>query len=93
MLRDILLSQAIPQRPLAAPLLVINGLNDPLVLPIWVSTAIARSCQLGGQVAHYPVPDGGHANLLVDQKFVEDWAADRFAGKPATSDCPKDPVK
>lgn len=90
MLRDILRSQAIPQRPLAAPLMVINGLNDPLVLPIWVATAIARSCQLGGQIAHYPVPDGGHANLLVDQQFVEDWAADRFAGKPATSDCPKD---
>lgn len=90
MLRDMFRAQALPVRPLAAPMLVINGLEDPLVLPAWVSMAIDRSCQLGAQIAHYPVPDGGHSNLLVDQKFVEDWAADRFAGKPATSDCPRD---
>ena len=90
MLRDMLRAQALPKRPLTAPLLVINGLDDPLVLPVWVSTAIARSCRLGGQIAHYPVPDGGHSNLLADQKFVEDWAADRFADKPAPSNCPRD---
>lgn len=93
MLRDLLRAQALPTRPLAAPMLVINGLDDPLVLPAWVSEAIARSCRLGGTIAHYPVPDGGHSNLLADQKFVEDWARDRFAGKPAPSNCPQDAVK
>jgi hypothetical protein len=93
MLRDMLRSLAMPQRALAAPMLVINGLNDLLVLPTWVSTAIERSCRLGGQIAHYPVPDGGHSNLRADQKFVEEWAADRFAGKPAPSNCPQEAKK
>jgi Secretory lipase len=93
LLRNILRTWAMPQRPLAAPLLVVNGLNDRLVLPGWVSTAIERSCRLGSNIAHYPVPDGGHTNLLADQKFVEEWGADRFAGKPAPSDCPRDQVK
>jgi Secretory lipase len=93
MLRYLLRTWALPQRPLSAPMLVINGLEDRMVLPAWVSTAIDRSCQLGAQIEHYPVAGGGHANLLVDQKFVENWATDRFAGKPMTSDCPRDPVK
>jgi hypothetical protein len=92
-LRDMLRTLALPQRPLAAPMLVINGMDDVLVLPAWVATAIARSCRLGGQIAHYPVPDGGHANMQVDQKFVEEWAADRLAGKPAPSNCAKDAVQ
>jgi pimeloyl-ACP methyl ester carboxylesterase len=93
MLRDILRTEALPQRPLTVPMLVVNGLNDLQVLPSWVSTAILRSCRLGGQIAHYPVPDGGHNNLLADQKFVEEWSADRFAGKPAPSNCPSERVK
>jgi hypothetical protein len=93
MLRDMLRRLALPQQPLAAPMLVINGLDDVLVLPDWVSTAIARSCRLGGQIAHYPVPNGGHGNMQVDQKFVEEWGADRLAGKPAPSNCPKDAVQ
>ncbi|MEO3761522.1 lipase family protein [Mycobacterium sp. B14F4] len=93
MLRDMLRTLALPERPLSAPMLVINGLNDLLVLPTWISTAIARACRLGGQIAHYPVPDGGHANLRADQKFVEEWAADRLAGKSAPSNCPQDSEK
>jgi pimeloyl-ACP methyl ester carboxylesterase len=93
MLRDMLRAQALPERPLTTPMLVINGLDDVLVLPVWVSIAIERSCLLGSQIAHYPVPDGGHANMQVDQKFVEDWAADRFAGKPAPSNCPQEATK
>ncbi|ULE33626.1 lipase family protein [Mycobacterium sp. IDR2000157661] len=93
MLREMLRALALPERPLAAPMLVINGLNDLLVLPVWVSTAIARACELGGKIAHYPVPDGGHGNLRADQKFVEEWAAARFAGQPAPSNCPQDTQK
>jgi Secretory lipase len=92
-LRDILRTWAMPQRPLAAPMLVINGLEDQVVLPVWVTTAIDRSCALGGVVEHYAVADGGHFNLQADQKFVEEWARDRFAGKPAPSVCPQEAAK
>ncbi|MGW0036386.1 lipase family protein [Gordonia sp. NPDC003376] len=85
-LRDHLRRQALPQRPLAAPLLVANGLADQTVLPTWVSAAVDRACALGGAVTHYEYPDVGHADLVPGQDVI-DWIGKRFEGAPASSNC------
>jgi hypothetical protein len=85
-LRVALLHRALPQRPLRAPQLVINGLQDKSVLPVWVSDAVKRSCALGGQLQHVEVPDAGHSDTG-DADVIEQWIADRFAGKPPANTC------
>ena len=49
-LREALQKVALPQHPLAAPLLVVNGGKDKLVPPVWVSAAVSRACGMGGDV-------------------------------------------
>ena len=77
---------ALPQRPLSAPLLVINGSRDQLIPAAWVLTAIARSCQLGGQIEHREIEGVGHSDLSSGDT-VESWISDRFADKPVSSTC------
>jgi pimeloyl-ACP methyl ester carboxylesterase len=88
-LRDALRRVALPQRPLDKPMLVINGEHDAVVLPDWIQSAVARSCALGGQIEYLQIPNAGHEDLLAKVTHtVGRWIADRFAGKPAPSNCP-----
>lgn len=86
-LRDALHAQALPQRPLAAPLLVVNGLEDKVVPPQWVSEAVDRACRLGGRVTQIEVAGRGHADLPLDES-IRGWVANAFAGGPVHSNCP-----
>lgn len=85
-LTDALRRIALPQRPLSVPLLVLNGLEDRTILPQWVSEAVGRSCELGGTIDHREVRDAGHGDLQPGSELPQ-WIADRFAGKPAESNC------
>ena len=85
-LRDVLTKWALPQRPLSAPLSVTYGAKDTLVDAQWTTDAIARACALGGVVDWDLQPDKGHGDVEIRHQFT--WLADRFAGKPATNDCP-----
>jgi pimeloyl-ACP methyl ester carboxylesterase len=85
-LRDALRRIALPQQPLAAPMLVINGGEDKLIAPPWVTAAVARSCELGGTIEHREIPNSGH-DIGMGGDDVTQWIADRFAGLPATSTC------
>jgi pimeloyl-ACP methyl ester carboxylesterase len=85
-LRRMLREHALPQRTLSAPMLVINGAKDDLVLPAWVSAAVARACKLGGTVQHVELSDRGHADVDPGDEGYQ-WMVDRFAGKPAPNNC------
>jgi hypothetical protein len=88
-LRDALRGIALPQRPLSEPLLVINGMQDDLVLPQWVSEAVTECCRLGGRIDHIELPDAGHTDLTADlDHVILDWIADRFDLVAAPSNCP-----
>lgn len=87
LLTDALRRIALPQRPSSVPLFVLNGLQDRAVLPQWVSTAVARSCELGGILEHQEVADAGHSDIQSGEA-VWNWIADRFSGKTAESNCP-----
>jgi pimeloyl-ACP methyl ester carboxylesterase len=85
-LRQALQSIALPQRPLAAPLLVINGTRDDLIAPAWVSYAIKQSCDAGGKVQHVEYPDAGHLIVLNDDTALK-WLKKRIAGDAPESNC------
>ncbi|HEX2212494.1 MAG TPA: alpha/beta hydrolase, partial [Mycobacterium sp.] len=57
--------------------------------PQWTTDAIARACSLGGTIVWDLQPEASHGNVDIRSEFL--WLADRFAGKPVTSDCPAPP--
>lgn len=79
---------AVPQSALSAPMLVISGEQDPVVLPDGVRYSVSLSCALGGQVELLMVPDADH-NILKPAvgRVVNRWIAQRFAGVPAPTNC------
>ena len=85
-LRKVLVKWALPQQALSAPLSVAYGGRDTFVDSQWTTKAIARQCALGGVVDWDLQPDKGHGDIDIAHQF--DWLADRFAGKPAVSQCP-----
>lgn len=85
-MRDQLQRWALPQEPLSAPMYVVYGSNDTLIDAQWTTDAIARACALGGTITWQLQPGKGHGDIDFSQALS--WIVDRFAGKPATNDCP-----
>lgn len=85
-LRRALQAIALPQHPLSAPLLVVNGKRDDTIPPAWVTFAVEASCKAGGSVQHLELDDAGHDIKLSGD--VPRWLRQRFDGKPVESDCP-----
>jgi hypothetical protein len=85
-LRELLEAWALPQQRLSAPMSVVFGGKDTFIDVQWTTDAISRACALGGTVVWQLQPDKGHGDVDVEPQFH--WLADRFAGKPATNDCP-----
>ena len=85
-LAESLRRMSLPQGPLSAPMLVITGAVDDVVLPAWVSESVARSCEVGGLIQFRELPGIGHGDIGADEAAF-DWVDDRFAGKPAPSNC------
>ncbi|MDF0532150.1 lipase family protein [Tsukamurella sp. 8F] len=87
-LRDLLRADSLPQGRLTAPLLVVNGDEDDIVLPRWTDVAVGRACAAGGVVSHRVLSGVGHNDTVPDGDVAR-WIADRFAGSPAPSTCGK----
>jgi alpha-beta hydrolase superfamily lysophospholipase len=85
-LRALLKQWALPHDRVSAPLSIIYGGQDTLIDSQWTTDAIARACALGGPIVWDLQPDKDHGNVDISTQF--DWLADRFAGKPAASECP-----
>lgn len=87
-LRDALRTIALPQSPLAAPMLVVSGDRDGVVLEPWVRFAVTASCALGGTIDYVRIADANHQNVLAKAApGVGVWIGDRFAGTQAPSNC------
>ena len=85
-LAESLRKMSLPQESLSAPMLVITGAADDVVLPAWVSESVSRSCQVGGLIQFRELEGVGHGDIAADEAAF-DWVDDRFAGKPAPSNC------
>jgi len=71
-----------------APLLLVQGSADILVVPARTDALFARLCSVGQVVERLDVPDADHDGV-VDASLAEvgSWLQARFAGEPPTDDC------
>ncbi len=85
------LQQNTPTLPIPAPLLIAQGLADPLVVPRVQRDYVQARCDAGQALEYLTVPDKDHVALveaaspLVPRLFQ--WTEDRFAGIPVTNGC------
>ncbi|HEV2766610.1 MAG TPA: alpha/beta fold hydrolase [Acidimicrobiales bacterium] len=72
----------------SAPVLVVQGTNDFIVLASSTQTAIERMCAGGNTVDYREYPRTGHGDILVQSgPDVLAWVAERVAGVDARSSC------
>lgn len=80
-----------PTLPIAAPLLIAQGLADPLVVPRVQENYVRERCDAGQALEYLTVPNKDHVALveaaspLIPRLFA--WTQDRFDGIPAANDC------
>lgn len=71
-----------------APLLLVQGQQDILVVPARTDALFARLCALGDTVERLDVPDATHDTVVdLAEDDVTAWVQARFAGEPPTDDC------
>lgn len=80
-----------PTGPWPAPVLIAQGLADPLVLPELQSAWVARSCEAGNVIDYRTYAGREHVSLVAaDSPLTEQvvrWTLDRLAGAPVPSEC------
>ena len=70
------------------PLFLAQGTTDNIVRPEVTRGYMQRQCKAGGKVAMMWVPGVGHGFVARDSADTAvAWMMDRFAGRPAPSDC------
>lgn len=85
------LQENTPTLPIAAPLLIAQGLADPLVVPRVQRAYAEARCDAGQALEYLAVPDRDHVSLvepaspLIAPLFQ--WTEDRFAGVAAANGC------
>jgi pimeloyl-ACP methyl ester carboxylesterase len=76
--------------PSRTPLFLAQGTTDDIVLPEVTRAYMQRQCKAGSKVTMMWVPGVGHGLVARDSaNNAVAWMMDRFAGKPAPSDCGK----
>ena len=72
-----------------APLLVVQGGQDPIVVPARTTDLLTRLCDLGQQVEHLDYPDADHGTVIPQSNpDIEAWLAARLTNDdPAPSTC------
>jgi pimeloyl-ACP methyl ester carboxylesterase len=74
--------------PARIPLFLAQGTTDDLVRPEVTQAYMQRQCRVGGKVTMMWVPGVGHGLVARDSaNAAVAWMMDRFAGRPAPSDC------
>lgn len=75
-------------RPFGMPMLIGQNPNDDLIAPKVTKAHVLALCRAGARLRFISISGSGHATSAKDSAPVTlEWIADRFAGKPAPSDC------
>jgi hypothetical protein len=90
------LRENIPTGPIAAPVLVAQGLADDLVFPELTDAFVAERCAAGQPIASVHAPAVDHAGIVAPGNPVEEplvrWTVDRFAGVAGPAACSQETV-
>lgn len=87
------LTENIPNRPIASPILIAQGRTDELVLPEIQEKYVDERCS-SGQVIEYQTYEGrDHMQVVAPESPLQanlvQWTRDRIAGSPTPSECIK----
>lgn len=78
-------------RPIAAPLLVVQGLDDVLILPPVTDEYVKERAASGQQVEYWTIPGRGHGGIVEPgsplEKPLVEWTTARFANQPVPPGC------
>jgi hypothetical protein len=85
------LAENVPTGPFEMPLLIAQGLDDPLVLPDPQAEYAAGMCQSGVDLDYRTFEGRDHVSLVTaDSPLIPElitWTQQRLAGQPAASGC------
>ncbi|OJX70296.1 MAG: hypothetical protein BGO95_11715 [Micrococcales bacterium 73-13] len=83
--------QNVPRLPIAAPLLIAQGLADPLILPTSQQDYVDSLCAAGQQVDYRTYPGKDHMGVVTGDSpllgELLDWTQDRLDGRPPLDTC------
>ena len=81
----------IPRRPIAAPVMIAQGLRDVLVTPPTQNQYVAERCAAGQVIDYRTYATLDHLSLVAHSSALNpdlaQWTADRLAGVPAPTAC------
>ncbi|MEO8667177.1 MAG: alpha/beta fold hydrolase [Bauldia sp.] len=76
--------------PPGAPVFIAQGSADTVVDPPVTTAFASKLCRDGATVRFFEVPDANHTMIAkASASAAVEWIADRFAGKPAPTNCTK----
>jgi uncharacterized membrane protein HdeD (DUF308 family) len=85
------LQENTPTLPIRPPLLIAQGLADPLVVPNVQQQYVQTRCKAGQALEYLTIPGKDHVALVeADSPLIPRllrWTEDRFAGAPAIDSC------
>lgn len=85
------LKEQTPTGPWPAPVMVAQGLADPLVKPALQDSWVADRCTAGDPIDYRTFPGLDHNSLVAATSpltpQIVSWTLDRWAGLPATPNC------
>jgi pimeloyl-ACP methyl ester carboxylesterase len=77
-----------PSEPFDLPLLVVQGLTDPVIPPSVTDAFVDQQCAAGQGLAYWRVRERDHNTVLAGDgqlpEMIVSWTEDRLAGKPQT---------
>jgi pimeloyl-ACP methyl ester carboxylesterase len=76
-------------RPAGAPVLVVQGDADTLIVKPLTDAFVKKACALGDSIDYRVYPGAGHGPVIVAAIHdIVGWVADRLRGDAAASTCP-----
>ena len=85
------LTQDVPDQPVAAPLLIAQGLADPVVPPAATNQYVGQRCATGQRLEYWTIAGLDHGTIVQPGSSLTEplvsWTAARFGNEPQAKGC------
>lgn len=85
--RSVMIDNDPARRATSAPLLLLQGDVDPVVVPARTDALLAQLCALGADVERITIPGAAHEITPAMSALIAPWVDARLAGEPPASSC------